>query len=393
MVIGIEPEVGIEPAERPAQEPAKPKIEAVQSEDEYGKFVAEPLERGFGHTLGNALRRVLLGTLPGAAVTGVQIDGVQHEYSVMPHVKEDVSELILNIKGLRLRAHGQGSGTLRLDVQGPGQVTGGDVQPSADFDVVNPEVCLASLDSSKARLSMTLHAEAGTGFRPATPVEGMPIGYIPIDAVFTPTRKVNYTVDKTRVGQVTDYERLTLELWTDGSKTPLEAVREAAEILLASFTEFASLGIEAPGQADGQGAIGAIPPERYNMPIEKLELSARTHNCLKRGKINLVGEILEKSDGELLKIKNFGDKSLQELKGRLRAMGMIPTEKAADLAAAEAAAPAAAPVPAEPAETPAKRERDKAQRSKETLKDLAALRALLGGSAQEEPEQTKKPGS
>lgn len=379
----------------PVAAPAKPKIEAVHTDAEYGKFVAEPLPRGLGHTLGNALRRVLLGSLPGAAITAVQIDGVQHEYSSIPHVREDVVDLLLNIKAVRLRAHTQRSGTLRCVVQGPGQVTAGDIQPSADFEVVNPEVYLAHLDSPEAKLSLTLHASVGTGYQLAASAEGMPIGYLPLDAIFTPTRKVNYTVEKTRVGQVTDYERLTLEVWTDGSKSPIEALREAAQILMGSFSLFASVGVEAAEQVDGQGIIGTIPPEHYHMPIERLDLSARTLNCLKRNKINKVGEVLTKSDEELLRIKNFGEKSLQELKERLRALGIIPAELGAPTGPEGAPAAATEPKPTAPAAAGAVAEagvagaepeakRDKTARAKETLKDLAALRALLGGELGEQ---------
>lgn len=373
------------------QTPAKPKIQNIEVSDNYGKFAIEPLGRGFGATLGNAIRRVLLNSLKGAAVNAVQIDGVQHEYSAVPGVKEDVTELVLNVKGICLRAHGDKPGSLRLTVQGPGQVAAGDIQPSADFEVVNPEHYLASLDSAKAKLSIEFKVGIGKGYVPAVPIEGGSIGLLPVDAIYTPIRKVNYLVEKTRVGQVTDFERLTLEIWTNGAKHPVEAVREAAQILVDSFFQFSILGKEQEQGAARPALTQAIPTEVYNMPIEKLDLSARTLNCLKRSKINKVGEVLEKSADELLRIKNFGDKSLSELYGRLRTLGYMKDEEPVEeepVAAAEAPeapeAEAPTPIGEAAAKAPdAKREKDKTPKPKETIRDLGALRTFFGGEPKE----------
>lgn len=406
MIIGIEPELEIPVSE--SEPPAHPELEVVESETRYAKFVVEPLKRGFGATLGNALRRVLLGSLPGAAITAVQIQGIQHEYSTIPDVREDVSEILMNLKRVRLKPLGDQEGLLRLEVQGPGQVTAGDLQPSADFEVANPELYLASLDSAKVRLSMELRVEIGTGYVVATSTEDMPIGFIPLDATFTPIVKVNYAVGKTRVGQVTDYERLTLEVWTDGAKGPQEAVREAANILMDSFSLFGNVGLETADDGEGR-SLPDVPLETFNMPIEKLELSARTLNCLKRSKINKVGEILEKSQDELLKIKNFGDKSLVELNERLEAMGIVSKEAVASLEEADEPEPADATVEADAeglveaeAETPAveasaavepETEAASAQKkepksgAKSTLKDLGALREVFGGGDEQGGEE------
>ncbi|MBF8299184.1 MAG: DNA-directed polymerase subunit alpha [Dehalococcoidia bacterium] len=361
----------------------RPTIEVMESTDTYGKVIVEPLERGFGVTLGNALRRVLLSSLPGAAITSVRIDGVQHEFSTLPHVKEDVSELSLNIKAIRIKRMADRPGSLRLDVQGPGQVMAGDVQPSADFEIVNPEQYLASLDSPEGRLSMEFQVEIGKGYVPATHTEGMPIGVLPVDAIFTPVTRVNYNVEKTRVGQVTNYDRLVLEVWTDGTKSPVEAVRESGQVLVDSFFQFVTIGQIAEGTQERPSLSQAIPADQYNMPIERLNLSARTLNCLKRAKINRVGEVLEKSHDELLKIKNFGDKSLAELYDRLRALGLlsqirgaeskVESERHLDADAEEEPTSIGAAPQTRMASEP---ERERTGRG--SLRDLAALRALLG---------------
>lgn len=370
-------------------------IEVIESTDTYGKVVVEPLERGFGVTLGNALRRVLLNSLPGASITWVRIEGVQHEFSTIPHVKEDVAELFLNIKGIRIKRTADRSGALRLDIQGPGQVTAGDIQLSADFEIVNPEQYLASLDSPEGRLTMEFQVEIGKGYQPAARTEGMPIGMLPVDAIFTPVLQVNYNVEKTRVGQVTNYDRLVLELWTDGTKSPVDAVREAGQLLVDSFLQFVKIGQVQGTESDPRLAkMPSIPEEQYNMPIERLNLSARTVNCLKRAKINKVGEVLEKSRVELLKIKNFGEKSLQELYERLGAIGLPSdiqgTEGKMDAAGANAETeepdlePASLQAPAA-AYPRALREPVRGSGGRGSLRDLSALRALLGA----EPQQSK----
>lgn len=409
MVLGIDPEVEAPIIPEP---PTHPAIEIGEIEGNYGRFIVEPLERGFAVTLGNALRRVLLNSLQGAAIIAVQIDGVEHEYTTIPGMREDVTELLLNFKTVRLKAHSIRPGTLRLEVQGPGQVTAGDIQPSADFDIVNPEIYLTSLDSAKNRLSIEFHVETGKGFVPAAPVEGTPIGTLPVDAIFTPIRKVNFTIEKTRVGQVTDYERLVLEVATDGSISPLEAIREAAQILVDSFSQFSSLGLDTDDTAEFSGIAASVHSEHYGLAIERLELSARTLNCLKRSRINKVGELLEMTHEELLKIKNFGDKSLDELYERLRANGITPPgeEGEAETSPDDNIQPEEGEAQAEPAEasaetaeavepeagvtevpaaesqatptTPASSRKTHEREAKvTTLHDLASLREILPGEA------------
>ena len=371
----------------------RPSIDVIESTDTYGKVVVEPLERGFGVTLGNALRRVLLNSLPGASITWVRIEGVQHEFSTIPHVKEDVAELFLNIKGIRIKRMADRPGALRLDIQGPGQVTAGDIQPSADFEIVNPEQYLASLDSPEGRLTMEFQVEIGKGYVPAAHTEGMPIGVLPVDAIFTPVLKVNYNVEKTRVGQVTNYDRLVLEIWTDGTKSPVDAVREAGQLLVDSFFQFVNIGQAQESEIDARRpTMPAIPADQYNMPIERLNLSARTLNCLKRAKINKVGEVLEKSHEELLKIKNFGEKSLQELYERLGAMGLLSKIQGAEgkmesAEKSEAEEPELEPASMQAAAAAQARSLAEPERGggRGSLRDLSALRALLGA----EPQQSK----
>ncbi len=299
-----------------------PKIECEVSSEDYGKFVIEPLDPGFGITLGNSLRRVLLSSLSGAAVTAVKIEGVQHEFSTIPHVKEDVIELLLNIKQLRLRPLSDVSGRLFLEASGEGAVCAGDIKPSADFEVVNPELHLATLDSPEAQLNITLYVEQGKGYLPAGRGDGLPLGVIPVDAIFTPVKRVNYSVGKTRVGQVSNYDKLILEVWTDGTITAREALARSAEILVKHFTLFTELG---KVHIEGEKPLApAIPPEKYEMPLEQLGLSARTFNSLRRSGITKVGELLEKSDDDLLALRSFGQKSLEEVKERLEALGLRP---------------------------------------------------------------------
>lgn len=307
-------------------------ISIVDTTDTYGKFSAEPLERGWATTLGNSLRRVLLSSLPGTAVTWVKIEGVLHEYSTIPHVKEEVTELLLNIKNIRLRSLADRPGRLRLEVDGEGEVRAGDVMASSDFEIVNPEKHLLVLDSQEARVSIEMNVEQGVGYVPAAHETGLPIGVLPVDAIFTPVRKAGFKVEATRVGQKTDLERLVIEVWTDGSISPMDAVRAAASQLMERFYLFADLKTES---AEGDGAVGGLglPAEVYNTPVETLELSARTLNCLKRAGIHRVGEVLEMPRRDLLKIRNFGQKSLDELYERLEASGFWEPETTEDEAA------------------------------------------------------------
>lgn len=302
-------------------EVVKPNIESEELSDTYGRFIVEPLERGFGVTLGNALRRVLLGSLTGAAVTKVWIEGVQHEFSTLPHMKEDVTEFLLNVKALRLRSFSDHPGKLTLEVQGEGRVTAADIKASSDYEIVNPELHLVTLDSKEAKLNVEFTAERGRGYIPAGQSDGLPIGVIPMDAIFTPMRKVSYKVGPTRIGQDASYERLTLEVWTDGTIPPVEAVSQSARIIIEQLAMFEDLVRVSQRSAEKQAFRLAISPERYKTAIEELELSLRTLNCLRRAGITKVGELLEKGEEELLMLRNFGQKSLDEVKQRLQAAG------------------------------------------------------------------------
>jgi len=302
-----------------------PGVECQEISEKYGRFVAEPLERGFGITLGNAMRRVLLSSLPGAAVTWVKIEGVQHEFSVIPHMKEDVIEFLLNVKGVRLRALTSVPGRMTLEASGEGLVHAGDIDPSADFEVVNPDLHLATLDSPDASLIVEFNVEQGRGYVPAGHSDGLPIGVIPVDAIFSPIRKVNYAVEHTRVGQVTSFERLILEVWSDGTVSPIDAVSQAAEILVEKVHLFYDLAYYP--ELAGEKAGLPILPEHYNTLIEELSLSVRTFNCLKRAGITKVGELLERTDEDLLKIKNLGEKALEEVRRQLREHGFDSGEE------------------------------------------------------------------
>ena len=297
-------------------------IRPVETDDVHGTFVVEPLERGYGTTLGNPLRRMLLSSIRGTAVTWVKIEGVEHEYSTISHVKEDVLDIVLNVKGIHLHSVSNRPGKLRLEVKGEGRVCAGDIMTSPDFEIVNPELHLATLDSPKARLMMEMNVEQGKGYIPAGQSNGLSIGVLPVDAIFTPVRKVNYWVERTRVGQRTDFERLVVEVWTNGAITPSEAVRQASQELVEHFLRFSTLS-ETPGQ-DGNKPSWAldIPAAQYNMGVERLNLSARTLNCLKRASLNKLSEVLEKSRSELLRIRNFGEKSLGELDKKLTELGI-----------------------------------------------------------------------
>jgi len=299
-----------------------PKIQLVESRENFGRFVAEPIDKGFGVTLGNSLRRVMLGHLPGAAVVRVKIDGIQHEFSPIPHVKEDVIEFLLNIKAIRLRSLTQRPGKLLIDITGEGRVTAADIKPSADFEIVNPELYLATLDSPDARLYVELDVELGVGFQQAEAGESLPVGTIPIDAFFTPTRKVNYVIEPLHVGRETGMERLYLEVWTDGTIEPSDALSQSATLLGELLAPFANYGkvLEVKPEAEAVGM--SIPQELYNMPVEQLNLSVRTMNCLRRGNIATVGEVINKGEKGLMTLRNFGIKSLQELEAKLNDLGL-----------------------------------------------------------------------
>lgn len=303
----------------------KPKIETVTIHDDgtYGKFVVEPLERGYGTTLGNSLRRILLSSLPGAAVTSVQIDGVLHEFSTIPGVVEDVTEIILNLKGLSLKIHSDEEKVLEIDAEGEGQVFAGDIRTDSDVEILNPDLLIATL-SSDARLHMRIHANRGRGWVSAdkNKREDTPIGVIPIDSIYTPITRVNYTVENTRVGQVTNYDKLTLEVWTDGSIRPEEAVSIGAKILTEHLMLFVALTDEAK---DAEIMVEKEEDKKekvLEMTIEELDLSVRSYNCLKRAGINTVQELITKTEEDMMKVRNLGRKSLEEVQEKLEELGL-----------------------------------------------------------------------
>ena len=300
-------------------------IECVESVENFGRFNAEPLEKGFGITLGNSLRRILLGYLPGAAVTRVKVDGVHHEFGVLPYAKEDVLEFLLNVKALRIKSLSGRPGKLTLEVQGEGRVCAADIKPSADFEIVNPELCLATLSASEASLSVEFDVELGVGYRLADSSDNMPVGTIPVDAIFTPIRKINFTVEPTHVGQETSQERLCLEVWTDGTISPVDAVSQGTSILIDQLTPFVDYAEISQMKAEERLIRLSIPDEKYNMPVEQLDLSVRTMNCLRRSSIGTVGELIAKGTRELLRLRNFGQKSYLEIEEKLNVMGLSLT--------------------------------------------------------------------
>lgn len=301
-----------------------PHVETIHSSAELGRFEVEPLDSGFGLTLGNALRRVLLSSLDGAAITAMRIEDVYHEFSAIPGVREDTTELILNLKQVRLKSYTDQPVNVRLDGAGPGVVTAGDIQVPPDIEVVNPELPIATLDSRDARLSVLLTVEVGKGYLTAEGREAPAIGVIPIDAVFTPIRRVNFQVEKTRVGERTDYDKLLLEIQTDGTITPKDALGQAAQILIGQLQFFVELDHPVQRVDATKGMIpGPIPTQLQEMPIEVLDLSSRTYNCLKRSQITTVGQVLQMSEDELLGLRNFGQKSLVELQDKLAEHGIV----------------------------------------------------------------------
>jgi len=316
---------GVVTAQAPSDEP---QIEVEDQTEDYARVVAAPLPPGFGITLGNALRRVLLSSLPGAAVTSVRIDGVQHEFSTIPNIKEDTIEFLLNVKELRLRPLSDRAGTLVLDVTGrTGPLTASDIQVPEHFEIVNPDLYLGTVDSEKGRVYVEFNVEQGRGYEPAGQVDGSTIGVIPVDAIFSPVRKVNYKIEHTRVGQATNFDKLSLEIWTDGTMTSVEAVSKSAEVLIEQFRLFSHMGRPTmPTVERGLGAGRQLPPDKYNMPIEDLNLSMRAYNCLRRSGLMTVGQVLEKSEEELLALRNFGRKSYDELRDKLDEMNLLPLD-------------------------------------------------------------------
>src|ERR1700737_4584421 len=303
----------------------KPKIEtlALNEEGTYGKFVVEPLERGYGTTLGNSLRRILLSSLPGAAVNSVQIDGVLHEFSTVPGVMEDVTEIILNLKGLSLKIHSDEEKVLEIDAEGDGRITAGDIRADSDVEILNPELHIATL-SPDARLHMRIFASRGRGYVQSdkNKREDQPIGVIPIDSIYTPITRVNYSVENTRVGQVTNYDKLTLEVWTDGSIRPEEAVSLGAKILTDHLSLFVGLTDEAKDTETMKEKEEDKKEKVLEMTIEELDLSVRSYNCLKRAGINTVQELITKTEEDMMKVRNLGRKSLEEVQEKLEELGL-----------------------------------------------------------------------
>jgi DNA-directed RNA polymerase subunit alpha len=312
-----------------------PQIEPVEDRGTYAKYEAGPLQAGYGVTLGNALRRVLLSSLEGAAVTSIQIRDVYQEFSTIPGVKEDVTQIVLNVKKLRLRSFASHPVQLKLIKSGAGPVVAADVAESADVEIVNPEQVLMTLDSDDVTIEMDLTVERGVGYVSADRVESLPIGVIAVDAIFTPVRKVNYWVDAMRVGQVTNYDKLTIEIETDGRITPEEALSKAADILVRQFQPFVNIGMVATVGDRTASGVPALPPNMLDMPIEELDLPMRAYNSLKRNNIVKVGQLLQLSDDDLLRMRNFGKKSLDEMKERLRMRGFILPEAESDTLADE----------------------------------------------------------
>ncbi len=308
----------------------KPRIEVEEGlgDGNYGKFVIEPLERGYGTTLGNSLRRVLLSSLPGVACTSVKIDGIVHEFSTIPGVKEDVTEIVLNIKGLNAKLHSDGPKTVYIEAEGPCDVTGATIKADAEVEILNPDLHIATV-AEGGKLYMELVLDKGRGYVPAErnkPAQTI-VGLIPVDSIYTPVLKVNYTVDNTRVGQVTDLDRLTIEVWTDGTCTAKEAVSLAAKVL----TEHLNLFVDLSGDAYS-GEIMVEKDDKgkekvLEMTIEELDLSVRSFNCLKRAGINTVEDLISKTEEEMMKVRNLGRKSLEEVVAKLASLGFGLSEE------------------------------------------------------------------
>ena len=303
----------------------KPTIECIYSNEDpnYGKFVVEPLERGYGTTLGNSLRRILLSSLPGVAVTSVKIDGILHEFSTIPGVKEDVTEIILNLKKLAVKLNGENTKRVLINAIGPKEVTAADILGDSDVEIFNPELHIATLEEN-ATLIMEINLARGRGYVPAemNKDENTPISVIPTDSIFTPVRKVHFTVENTRVGQVTDYDRLVLEIWTDGSVTPSEGVSIGSKIMQEHLSLFVELTDSAEGMEIMVEKEENQKEKALEMTIEELELSVRYFNCLKRAAINTVEELTHRSEEDMMKVRNLGKKSLDEVKHKLEELGL-----------------------------------------------------------------------
>lgn len=309
--------------------PVFPKVESDALTRDYGRFIIGAMEHGYGITLGNALRRVLLSSLPGAAITSMRITDVHHEFSDIPNVKEDVTQLMLNVKQIRLRMKGESTQRMRLEVRGEGVVTAGDIIPPPEIEIINPELYLFTTDSAKARLDVEFQVEPGRGYSPAEQRSKLPIGELPVDAIYSPVKRVNFEVEAARVGQMTNYDRLNIEIWTDGTIRPQDALSQAAAVLVQHLRLIAGVSLDDFLPAETEDTRG-IPSEVSDKPIEDLELSVRVYNSLKRTGISTIGDLLdmmEKNGGNLMSLRNFGEKSMTELKEKLRGRGLLPPEQ------------------------------------------------------------------
>ncbi|MDF2523183.1 MAG: DNA-directed polymerase subunit alpha [Clostridiales bacterium] len=310
----------------------KPKIECVATSEDntYGKFVVEPLERGYGTTLGNSLRRILLSSLPGVAVTSIKVDGVLHEFSTIPGVVEDVTEIILNVKGLAIKLHGEGQKLVYIDADGEGPVTAGDIKADSDIEILKADHHIATLNGDH-KLYMELALNTGRGYVSADKNKqpGQPIGIIPVDSIYTPVTKVNYTVENTRVGQVTDYDKLTMEVWTNGTIKPDEAISLGAKIMSEHLNLFIDLSDQAKHTEIMVEKEETKKEKVLEMTIEELDLSVRSYNCLKRAGINTVEDLTNRTEEDMMKVRNLGRKSLEEVLQKLNALGLAlaPSEE------------------------------------------------------------------
>lgn len=303
----------------------KPNIHKVEETDNYGKFVVEPLERGYGTTLGNSLRRVMMASLPGAAIASIQIDGVLHEFSTVQGVTEDVTQIILNLKKVSLKIESEDAKDLELDVKGPAEVTAGDIQGDGDVTILNPDLHIATV-ADGAELHIMMTADKGRGYVPADQnklrLSGLEIGTLPIDSIYTPIERVNYTVENTRVGQSNDFDKLTLDVWTDGSLTPTAAISLAAKILTEHLEMFVNLTEEAKDAKVMVEREETHQEKVLDKTIEELDLSVRSYNCLKRADIQTVKDLTERTEADMMKVRNLGQKSLEEIKLKLADLGV-----------------------------------------------------------------------
>ena len=303
----------------------KPNIHTVEETDNYGKFVVEPLERGYGTTLGNSLRRVMMASLPGAAITSIQIDGVLHEFSTVQGVTEDVTQIILNLKKVSLKIESEDAKDLELDVKGPAEVTAGDIQGDGDVTILNPDLHIATV-ADGAELHIMMTADKGRGYVPADQnklrLSGLEIGTLPIDSIYTPIERVNYTVENTRVGQSNDFDKLTLDVWTDGSLIPTAAISLAAKILTEHLEMFVNLTEEAKDAKVMVEREETHQEKVLDKTIEELDLSVRSYNCLKRADIQTVKDLTERTEADMMKVRNLGQKSLEEIKLKLADLGV-----------------------------------------------------------------------